>query len=290
MKQQKNLKPQLPRNTLLTISGIYVTLTKSEKKVADAVLKDPEKALLATVTDLAESANVGETTIIRFCRKLGFGGYQEFKLSVAQDLAQSPSRQQQEQPWSDDVLEIAEKITLKNELMLKDTSGLIQATELKQAVDRMLSADKIYIYGVGSSGITALDFHHRLMRIGMNVVVHTDSHAIAMSASLAKEGELAFGITTSGSSKDLIDPIKEAKANGATVICLTSHMKSPITAYADNVLLIPAKELPMEGGAFSTKISQIHLLDILHSLLKQKKANARDALERTARSVADKLY
>lgn len=272
------------------ISSIYSSLTKAEKKVADAVLNSPDDALMATVTDLAERAGVGETSVIRFCRKLGFRGYHEFKLSIAQDLVNVPSYSNEEIKPDDDVLTIARKITAKNEMMLKNTLDLVNAEQLKQAVERMLAADKIYVYGVGSSGITALDLHYRLMRIGMNVEAHRDSHIIAMSASLAKSSELVFGISTSGSTKDLVDPLKIAKANGAATICLTSHMRSPITAHADTVLLVPSREMPTEGGSLSTKIMQIHLLDILCTLLKLAKANSKNALEKTALSVADKLY
>ncbi|MBD2870189.1 MurR/RpiR family transcriptional regulator [Paenibacillus arenilitoris] len=277
-------------NTLLLISSIYASLTKAEKKVADYVQSNPEEAVMATVTDLSELAGVGETSVIRFCRKLGFRGYHEFKLSVAQDLVSKPAYSNVEIEEEDDTLTMAGKITMRNEWMLKNTLELINPEELDKAVKRMLAADKIYIFGVGSSGITALDLHYRLMRIGLNAEAHRDSHIIAMSAALVKKGDVVFGISTSGSTRDLVDPMRQAKANGAEIICLTSHMRSPITAHAHTILLVPSREMPTEGGSLSTKITQVHLLDILCTLLAQRKANAAEALERTARAVADKLY
>ena len=284
------IQKRIQSNTLLMISSIYNSLTKAEKKVADAVLGSPDDALLETVTDLAERAGVGETSVIRFCRKLGFRGYHEFKLSIAQDLVHAPSYSTEEVKPEDDVLTVARKITAKNETMLKKTLDLIQADQLQRAVERMLAAEKIYVFGVGSSGITALDLHYRLMRIGMNVEAHRDAHIIAMCASLVRKGQLVFGISTSGSTKDLVDPLKMAKANGAETICLTSHMRSPITAHADTVLLVPSREMPTEGGALSTKITNIHLLDILCTLIQLAKSDAKAALKKTAHSVADKLY
>lgn len=277
-------------NTLLMISSIYSSLTKAEKKVADAVQNNPEEAVMATVTDLSEQAGVGETSVIRFCRKLGYRGFHEFKLSIAQDLVNRPLVSNVEIEDEDDMLTIARKVTMKHEMLLKNTLDLMNVDNLKQAVDAMLSADKIYIYGVGSSGITALDLHYRLMRLGMNVEAHRDSHIIAMSAALLKKGDLVFGISTSGSTRDLVDPVRQAKKNGAGIVCLTSHLRSPIATHADTVLLVPSSELPMEGGALSTKITQIHLLDILCTLLSLQKKSAYESLEKTARSVADKLY
>ncbi|MCC3377395.1 MurR/RpiR family transcriptional regulator [Cohnella sp. REN36] len=278
-------------NTLLMISSIYSSLTKAEKKVADVVKSNPEEAVLATVTDLSEIAGVGETSVIRFCRKLGFRGFHEFKLSVAQDLVdRPPSVSNMEITEEDDVMTIARKVTMKHEILLKNTLDLVNVDQLKQAVDQMIAADRIFVYGVGTSGITALDLHYRLMRIGVNVEAHRDSHIIAMSAALVKKGDLVFGISTSGSTRDLVDAVKEAKKNGAVVVCLTSHLRSPIAAYADNVLLVPSREMPTEGGALSTKFSQIHLLNILTTLISLKLESSEDALEKTARSVADKLY
>ncbi len=278
-------------NTLLMISSIYSSLTKAEKKVADAVTANPEEAVLATVTDLAEQARVGETSVIRFCRKLGFRGYHEFKLSVAQDLVDRPSSLANAVIGEDDdLMTVARKVTMNHEMMLKNTLDLLNGDNLRTAVDQMLAASKIYVYGVGSSGITALDLHYRLMRTGFNIEAHRDAHIIAMSASLVKPGDLVFGISTSGSTRDLVDPVKQAKKNGAVVICLTSHLRSPIAAYADTVLLVPSRELPTEGGALSTKFTQIHLLNILTTLLTLKAQGAGQALDKTALSVVDKLY
>jgi DNA-binding MurR/RpiR family transcriptional regulator len=278
-------------NTLLMISSIYNSLTKAEKKVADAVRNNPEEAVLATVTDLSEQAGVGETSVIRFSRKLGFRGFHEFKLSVAQDLVDRPqSLTNVDIEVEDDLMTVARKVTIKHEMLLKNTLDLVNAENLQNAVDKILAANKIYVYGVGSSGITALDLHYRLMRIGMNAEAHRDSHMIAMSASLVKKGDLVFGISTSGSTRDLVDPVRQAKKNGADVICLTSHLRSPIAAHADTVLLTPSREMPMEGGALSTKYAQIHLLNILTTLLSMQKETAKESLEKTAISVADKLY
>lgn len=277
-------------NTLLMISSIYTSLTKAEKKVADVVHANPEEAVMATVTDLAQQANVGETSVIRFCRKLGFRGYQEFKLSIAQDLVNVPAFSNVELEKGDDPHTVAHKVTLRNETILKHTLDLIDPNQLKQAAQQLQAAKKIYVYGVGSSGITALDLHYRLMRLGMNAEVHRDSHIIAMSAALVKKGDVVFGISTSGSTKDLVDPIKEARENGADVICLTSHVRSPITAYANTVLLVPAREMPTEGGALSTKIGQIQLIDIVCTLLQMNNAKTSQALEKTAHSVVDKFY
>lgn len=276
---------------LLTISSIYSSLTKTEKKVADMVQGDPDDAVVSTVTDLAEKAGVGETSVIRFCRKLGFRGYHEFKLLLAQDLVVAPSYMSGEINDSDDSLTIAQKIASTGAQMIQNSLSLVQPEDLNRAAAALTGARRIYVYGVGSSGITALDAHYWLMRLGLPSEVHRDSHVIAMSAALAGKGDVVFGISTSGSTRDLVDPVREAKNNGATVICLTSHAKSPITQCANIVLLVPSRESPYQGGALSTKLAQIYMIEVLCTLMiTRNKETAIDAIKKTAKSVADKLY
>ncbi|ULO09424.1 MurR/RpiR family transcriptional regulator [Paenibacillus sp. 19GGS1-52] len=284
-------KPINSSSTLLMISSIYNSLSKAEKKVADAVQSDPEYAVLATVTDLAEKAKVGETSVIRFCRKIGFRGYHEFKLSVAQDLVNVSTYIDEEIEEEDDWELIARKLTMNHTKLLDKTLDLIDMDTVSQAVEALAAANRVFVYGVGSSGITALDTHYRFMRIGLNVDVQRDIHILAMSAALVKAGDVVFGISTSGSTKDVVAATRMAKESGALIICLTSHARSPITTYADIVLLVPSKEMPFQGGALSTKIAQIHLIDILSTLLTlHMKDSAYAAIKKTADAVADKLY
>ncbi|WP_213583642.1 MurR/RpiR family transcriptional regulator [Paenibacillus sp. J2TS4] len=278
-------------NSLLMINSIYSSLTKSEKKVADTVLKDPEAAVFFTITDLAEKADVGETSVIRLCRKLGFKGYQEFKLSIVQDLATPAEQIHGEIEENDNTETVAKKITSQNTQALNNALSLLNEQHLVKIVDAMIAADSIFFYGVGSSGVTAMDAKYRFMRLGFQVDAIMDSHMMAMNASLAGKNDVVGVISTSGSTKDVVDAVTIAKASGAFIFCITNHAKSPVTQQADAVLLGTSRETPLQGGAFSSKLSQIHLLDILSTVIAlRQKDKTYAALEKTAKAVSDKLY
>lgn len=278
-------------NTLLLIRSLYPSLTKTEKKIADYVLKNAESVLYATVTDLAERASAGETSVLRFCRNLGFKSYQDFKLSLAKDLVSPLKHEDSEIDESDDLAVVAKKMTLENVASLEHTLSLLNMEELNKAVEAIVNAKRLFFMGVGSSAMTAMDAQYRFMRLGYTGEAITDPHVMAMNAVLMTEQDVVFGISTSGSTKDLVDTIRLAKENGVFFICLTSHAKSPITKYADSILLIKSKETPLEGGAFSSKIAQIHVLDILSTAVAlQDKEKAYKAIQQTAKSVLDKLY
>lgn len=284
-------KTQDGSNTLLVIASMYKSFTKTEQKIADIIRDDPETAVYATLTDLAEKAGVGDTSVLRLCRKLGFRGYQEFKLSLAQELVNPVKSVDSEIEESDDLATIANKITAENIVFLDNTVALLDMRELQRAIDAIKHAGKIFFFGVGSSANTAADAKYRFMRLGFNTELVTDSHVMAMTATLVTKQDVVFAVSTSGSTKDLVDAVSIAKRNGAFFVCLTSHAKSPITQYANAVLLSCSKETPLQGGAFKSKIAQIHVLDILTTAIAlQCKEQAYRSIELTAKSVLDKLY
>lgn len=278
-------------STLLLIRSLYPSLTKTEKKIADYVLRSPDEVLYATVTDLAEKSDAGETSVLRFCRNLGFTSYQEFKLSLAKDLVTPLKHQGSEIDEEDDLAAVAQKMTLENAASLEHTLSLLNMKDLQKAVEAIVRSNRIFFFGVGSSAMTALDAQYRFMRLGFAGEAVTDPHVMAMNAVLMTDQDVVFGISTSGSTKDLVDAVRLAKENNVFFICLTSHAKSPITKYADSILLIQAKETPLQGEAFSSKIAQIHVLDILSTAVAlQAKERAHRAINRTAQAVQDKLY
>lgn len=263
-------------------------LTKSEQKVAAFVLDHAEEAMYLPVTDLAVRAGVGESTVLRCCRKLGFKGYQEFKLALAKDHEKAASF------FEDDVRPghgMVHTITSNNIKALQETVSLLDETELEDVVDAMFRARYVHFYGVGTSGITALDAKSRFLRIGFPADAVADSHLQAMAAATLCEKDVAVGITVSGSTKDTVDALAAAKKNGATIVAITQFARSPVTKNADRILLTGGKESPLQGGSLAAKMAQLHMIDLLFggiALRMQEKALYYN--EKTAESVLGKIY
>jgi len=112
-----------------------------------------------------------------------------------------------------------------------------------------------------------------------------------MVASLMGSDEVAVGFSYSGSTKDTVDVMKLAKNAGAKTICITRFAKSPITQYADVVLLVGAKEGPLQGGALSTKMAQLYMIDIIYAeYFRRNSELAKENKEKTSSSISDKMY
>lgn len=274
-------------NIEISIHSYYPSMTKSEQKVADFVLKNLDRIVYLSVTELSEEADVGETTVLRFCRKIGMKGYQEFKLTLAKDLANRNDDSGQENASTGFMEEICNNTVGS----IRNTFSMIDHEDLDTAIKKIDTARSVHFFGVGTSGLTALDAKNRFIRIGKQVDAVTDSHFQSMTAATLTEKDVVVGISVSGSTHDTLNSLKIAKDNGAFIIAITYYLRSPITKLADIVLPGGEKESPLEGGSLAAKISQLYVIDLLCTGLALEHMDESIKMkEKTARSVVNKIY
>ena len=270
----------------LRVNTNYPSFTKSERKVADSLLERADDIIFFSVTEFADVSGVGETTVMRFCRKIGFKGYQDFKLALAQDV--SARKSETDVPDSADYAQLVYSETVS---ILQDSMSLLDKAKLEQAIELIDRAGQVQFFGVGSSGITALDAKTRFLRIGRRAEAVADAHFQAMMAATMRPGDVAFGISLSGSTLDTVDILTKAKRSGASVVAMTNYAKSPIASVADVVLLTAGKEAPLEGGSIGAKISQLFLIDLIcEGLARKDLGRVKESKEKMARAVVDKIY
>ncbi|EFM96680.1 MurR/RpiR family transcriptional regulator [Actinobacillus pleuropneumoniae] len=260
------------RGKILDIIGaLQTSLTKTEKKIASAILAQPEILSQNSLSEVAKQLDVGEATFIRFCRTLGFKGYTDFKLDLAIELATQEKRSNSifdtDVSESDTPKEIAVKLQSSLNNVIAETINLLDFQELEYVVEELQKAQRIFLFGVGSSGLTAEDAKHKLMRIGLQTDAVTNNHFMYMQASLLREGDVVIGISHSGYSDEVISALKIARKNHAKTIAITHHIRSPITNVADYVLINGNRQGHMQGDSIGTKMAQLFVLDLIYSLL-----------------------
>lgn len=236
------------------INNHYDELTRAERKVADFVLNQGIKIIYATITDIKAATHVGDATIIRFCQKLGFSGFADFKIEIAKE-----DYTKQEQPQTEDAYD-----TLATQLgsIIKSTATLINREHLEQAITKMSAAKHIYLFGVGGSGQSADSFASILLRTGVRSTAVSDPHFQAQLASLLQPGDLVFGFSLSGRTQDTYDALQIAKDNGADIIAVTNYTNTPIGRLGDIVLQTAVDEF-LNGGSVAGRVSQLYICDVL---------------------------
>jgi DNA-binding MurR/RpiR family transcriptional regulator len=163
-----------------------------------------------------------------------------------------------------------------------DTASHLNIATLTQVVDALAKASRIDIYGVGASGYVALDLQQKLQRIGRPAFAWPDPHMAITSASLREHGDVAIGLSHTGTTVDTIDALREARRYGAVTAAVTNFPWSPITEAADFVLLTAARETAFRSGAMTSRIAQLTVVDCLFvTLAQQDLPRTRVALERT---------
>ena len=278
-------------STLIKIRGGYSTFKKAEERIANAIFQNPEEVINLSVTELAEKSSVSESSVVRFCKSLGYKGYYELKISLARELVITPQQIYEEIGLKDDVSAVKHKVFQSNILALQETIKILNEKELEKAVEALCNANLLVFYGMAGSAAVALDSAHKFLRINIRSVSYSDSHMQAISASLLGKGDVAFGISHSGSSKDVVDALRIARQGEATTICLTHHTKSPITKVADIKLYTAARETALRSDAMTSRIAQLSILDVLYVSVALKRYDISvQSIEKTKKALADKKY
>ena len=250
-------------NTILHLRSVFPTLRPAEQRVAKQILKNPDQVVHLSITELAKMSQVSDATVVKFCKRLGYKGFQEFKILLAQDVAVKPEPIYGEVEPDDDIADIKEKIFQANIIALQDTCRVLDAEQLQQAVKAMGSAEEIHFYGLGASGIVALDAEQKFSRIGMRVNAFIDAHMQITRAVLLQPGDVAVGISYSGETTEIAEALQVAKNAGAVTIAITNFSASTVASLADLVLLTSSQENIFRSGAISSRIAQLSTIDTL---------------------------
>ena len=197
-----------PARLTQTISDSLTTLRKSERKVAEFVLKDPLAVIRMRIVDLAQHAEVSEPTVVRFCRAVGCNGFQDFKLALAQQLASSPSYGQIAVTDQDSTREYTHKVfdtTVDTLLKVRDSLDL---ETLDAAIAAIYGAQRVEFYGFGASAAVAFDAQHKFFRLQITSAAYADPHLQNMSATSLHPGDVVIAISQSGRSQALLDSME----------------------------------------------------------------------------------
>ncbi len=274
------------------VSANYDQMTKAEKKVADFVMAYPKKALNATITSLAKYCGVGETSVFRFCRTLNFEGYQQFRISLAISINDSGtlSAETININNSSSETEVAAKVLATYENAIKKTYTSLNYHAIDKAVRLLLSADFIYLFGAGGSGISAMEMHTKFSKIMANICFDVDLHQQLTKASLLKPKNAAVIFSNSGITKDAIKIAELCHDRRAHVIFITDFQQTPAEKYSDVILLSGGNEGPLEGGSITAKTSQMFMMDILYAEIYRRMGDhAVGNKKKTSEAIANKM-
>lgn len=266
---------------------MYSQFSDKEKAIADYILEDPQKIIHSTINQVADDLFVADATVFRFCKRIGFNGFQSMKIALASEIVAPIKNIHEGIQEGDSEKEIAEKVFKANIQTLEETLHTFSESRFEDAIRLILEARMVGFYGSGGSGVIALDAHHKFMRTGIPSMAYTDSHFQIMSAAQLTEKDVVVLISHSGSNKDIMDVLQVAKKNGAKSIGITNMAKSPLSQKVDIPLYTISQETDYRSEALSSRIAQLSIIDSIYvNVMAKRDTSGQESLQRMREAVS----
>ena len=249
-------------NLLQRLSTQQDQLNRSERKVVQVIVDDPQSATRMSIAALAELAQVSEPTVNRMCRSFGLKGYPDFKLELAQSMARGTPYVSQSVNQNDTATQYTDKIFTSTMASLDAARQQIDSKVIERAVDYLSQAQQICFFGMGASGAVAQDALHKFFRFNIPVVAHNDSLMMRMMAAACKRGDVMVLLSFTGRTTEMVEVARIGRASGALVIAITAA-DSPLAQEASLVLVVEAPEDTDVYMPMQSRMIQLTLIDVL---------------------------
>lgn len=285
----KSPTPDGAPSLLVRLRGLRPSLSPAEDRVAEQVLADPRAAAALTISELAVAASTSETTVLRFCKRLGLRGYPQLRLGLAEAATggRTPEAPTSDISADDSVDDVIRKVAFNDARAVEETAQSIDREALAGAAKAIAEAGRVDIYGIAASALVGMDLQQKLHRIGITVFCWNDPHIALTSATLLRPGDVAIGISHSGTTVETVESLALARRRGAGTIAITNFSVSRLAAGADHVLTTAARESSLRSGATASRIAALTVVDCLYIAVAQHDLpRAQTAVEQTRQAVA----
>jgi len=257
--------------------------TPAQERIAAYLQKHVREIQPLPINELAKRCQVGDATLIRFYRLLGYNSYAMFRIALAKELDVSDLHPIYEEVANQDNLpEIIRKVMASSIQGISDLEKQLSLPSLKDIAQHFQKSPLIHVIGLGASGVVAQDAMHKLMRLGLKINSYSDSHLMTIAAAVAGPDEIFFAICHSGETIDILRTLELAKAQGCYTCAVTSSINSSITKIVTAYLLSCTRETKMRSDAMISRIVQLIVIDILYVMIALDIGDA--AIERVNRS------
>lgn len=265
-------------------------LTRSGRTVAEYLVQHAAEAQYLSISSLARECNVAEATVFRFCRSLGFEGYHEMRIALAQANATGAMVNQRELDPEASTATLCEHASGLFMTAINGTQNALSPEAVDRAAKMLHEAHQVFCLGQGGSMLLANDLCARFAGISNKFRTAGDSHLQIMAAGLMTEADVVLFISYSGATRDMLETLRAAKTSGAKIILITHYEDSPGAKLADVVLLCGAQESPLDSGSIPIKVAVLYVGEVLllRYILSDSEA-AGEAQERTTEALAVKM-
>ena len=273
----------MPTKLLRQIRNTLPELRKSEKIVGEFILADPKSIITMKTADASEAMGISEPTLIRFCKALGFSGYQDLKINLSQQLAADDYFVMYEINENDSIHELCEKVFDTTISEILNVRSQIDQNILSDAIEILANAGRVEFYAFGGSAPVAMDGQHKFFRLKIPSSYISDPHIQFMSANSLGKDDVVVVISQSGTTSALIDSVKIVRKSGVKVIGIMPG-NTPLASICDYPLVINIGDNNRISKPHTSRIAYTAVIDVLTMGVAQLKPEAQDHLYNIADS------
>lgn len=244
--------------------------TQTESQISKFIIEHPHEVLSMNSTELAEKCYTSPSSIVRLSKRIGLSGYPELKIKLAAELKMFDEQrlkihENRELNQEDSIDDVIAKITAIHIDSIRETEMLVEARILKQVLEALAQAQRIDFFGMGASHLVALDAQYKFMRLGKTTAAFSDPHQQIVQASNADDKTVAFVISYSGETPEVLRVCRRLRENGATIVSITGTSHNPTVQIAHHKLYISSKETKFRSAATSSRIAMLTLIDMIYN-------------------------
>ncbi|MBM4295449.1 MAG: MurR/RpiR family transcriptional regulator [Deltaproteobacteria bacterium] len=252
-----------PEGILIRLRGFFPSLNTALKKVGAAVLSQPEMAVYSSVNEVAAYAGVSEASVMRFCRTLGFKGFQDFKIALAREMAASSPGRLEETKKGGSPAALVREVFQGYVTALQDTLRVLDLEAMSRAAQALIRAHRVWLVGIESSGPIAAYATSRFLRLGLPVSWFSDAHLVKIVAPFLSTGDVVVIISRSGRTPELLEIARVARQADAQVVCITQNSLSPLAREGDLVLVTASLNMGADQEVAASRLLELAVIDAL---------------------------
>jgi len=250
------------RPVLAQVRTLLPSLQPSDARVAQLLLDEPDAVVYRSVSEVAEAAQTSTATVVRCAQKLGFRGFHDLKLALAQERATFEATEPTEHA-ADPRLEELVQVTSAGAQTLRDAVALVDPAAFDAAASALAEAGRVLFVGVGTSAPLTQDAAYRFATIGLRAQAAGDVHVQHFEAGQLEPGDVCVAVSHTGSTRETLEILVAAKASGATTVAITSFARSPLSEQVDHVIVAGTREVSFRLEAMASRLAHLALLDAL---------------------------
>lgn len=250
-------------NFLFQIKQYYNSLSYSEKVFADFAVKDQAKMIQMSITQAAQFLGIAPSTVISACKKLGFSGFREFKLSAASAPNNSLLSHWQDAPENGRVEQVYERVVQSNIALLNESLDVLSADKLEQAARLLCRAYIIHIIGESTSALLAQEAYDYLIRLGLRCHYAPESQQRILQANCADEKDAAILISQSGVNQRLLKIAHTLRERGCPIVGISNFAGTELSTLSDIYLAPLEAPTKIHENNFTLRIPILCIIEAL---------------------------